>query len=164
MIDKLSLESFLRANGVQPTAKDEDIRSVLLSARWDNNEVDTALMVLRENRLNQETHVDTLHKVFNTDSRLNASEISSLLGIDVAVSDTDVDNINKKYETSNRARLIVGFTLSIMIAFGSIGYVMYQEQSGVFFVKHQRVNAGTLGATTTASTSAPTAKAPKVAQ
>jgi len=157
MIDKHAVEAFLRANGVHPTAKDEEIRSVLLSARWNNNEVDTALMVLRENVLNQETHVDTLHKVFNTDNRLNSAEISALLGIDVAISGSDVNNINKKYSMSNRARTLVGFVLSVMIAFGSIGYIMYKEQSGVFFVKHKKTESPTALSSSTPDTK--TAKA-----
>jgi hypothetical protein len=115
-------------------------------------------MVLRENVLNQETHVDTLHKVFNTDTRLNSAEISALLGIDVAISDSDVNNINKKYAMSNRARTIVGFTLSIMIAFGSIGYIMYKEQSGIFFVKHRKAESAA-----TMASSTPDAKAAKAA-
>ena len=67
MIDKRSIEAFLRVNGIPPTAQDEEIRSVLLSAKWNENEVDTALVVLKENLTNQETHVDTLHKVFNSE-------------------------------------------------------------------------------------------------
>ena len=58
MIEKRSVEAFLKVNGIPATAKDEEIRSVLLSARWNNNEVDTALMVLKENVLSNETHVD----------------------------------------------------------------------------------------------------------
>ena len=43
MIEKRNVEAFLKVNGIPPTAKDEEIRSILLSARWNNNEVDTAL-------------------------------------------------------------------------------------------------------------------------
>jgi hypothetical protein len=132
MIEKRNVEAFLKVNGIPPTAKDEEIRSVLLSARWNNNEVDTALMVLKENTKSNETHVDTLHKVFNSDDRLSSAEISKLLGIDVNLSDNDVTDINKKHQLSQNSTAVITFILSIIIAVSSIGYLMYKEQAGVF--------------------------------
>lgn len=131
MIEKRNIEAFLKVNGIPPTAKDEEIRSVLLSARWNNNEVDTALMVLKENTKNNETHVDTLHKVFNSDDRLSGAEISKLLGIDVNLSDNELD-LNAKHQLSQNTTVIITFALSIVIAVSSIGYLMYKEQAGVF--------------------------------
>ena len=132
MIEKRNLEAFLRVNGIPPTAKDEEIRSVLLSARWNNNEVDTALMVLKENVKNNETHVDTLHKVFNSDDRLSSAEITKLLGIDVNLSDHNLADINKAYQQTLNHSAIITLILSIVIAISSIGYLMYKEQAGVF--------------------------------
>ncbi len=132
MIEKRNIEAFLRINGIPATANDEEIRSVLISARWNQNEVDTALMVLKENTNTKETHVDTLHKVFNSDDRLSASEISTLLGIDVQLAPQDVDNVNVKRARAERAQGLISFALSILIALSSIGYLMYQEKAGVF--------------------------------
>ena len=115
MIEKRNVEAFLKVNGIPPTAKDEEIRSVLLSARWNNNEVDTALMVLKENVKNNETHVDTLHKVFNSDDRLSSAEISKLLGIDVALSDHDVNDLNAKHQMSQNSTAVITFILSILL-------------------------------------------------
>jgi hypothetical protein len=131
MLEKRNIEAFLKVNGIPPTAKDEEIRSVLLSARWNNNEVDTALMVLKENTKSNETHVDTLHKVFNSDDRLSGAEISKLLGIDVNLSDNELD-LNAKHQLSQNTTVIITFALSIVIAVSSIGYLMYKEQAGVF--------------------------------
>lgn len=133
MIEKRNIEAFLRVNGIPATAKDEEIRSVLISARWNNNEVDTALMVLKENTKNQETHVDTLHKVFNTDNRLSSAEISALLGIDVQLSNDDVNDVNKKFRNSETSHRIMAFTLAVVIAVSSVGYLMYKEKAGVFY-------------------------------
>lgn len=135
MIEKRNVEAFLKVNGIPPTAKDEEIRSVLLSARWNNNEVDTALMVLKENVKSNETHVDTLHKVFNTDDRLSSSEISKLLGIDVSLSDREVGDINKKHQLSKNSTAFLTLVLSIIIAVSSIGYLMYKEKAGVFHME-----------------------------
>ncbi len=140
MIEKRNVEAFLKVNGIPPTAKDEEIRSVLLSARWNNNEVDTALMVLKENVKSNETHVDTLHKVFNSDDRLSSSEISKLLGIDVSLSDNDVTDINQRHQLSQNSTALITFILSIIIAVSSIGYLMYKEQAGVFHTADTTTN------------------------
>lgn len=132
MIDKRSIEAFLKVNGIPPTAKDEEIRSVLLSARWNNNEVDTALMVLKENTGSKKTHVDTLHKVFNSDDRLSASEITSLLGIDFTLSDSDVKDLGNVSKNMEKGRSLITFGLSLIIAVSAIFYLMYKEKAGVF--------------------------------
>ncbi len=132
MIEKRNIEAFLKVNGIPATAKDEEIRSVLLSARWNNNEVDTAMLVLRENTVSKESHVDTLHKVFNSDDRLSSAEISTLLGIDVTLSGDDVKNVNKKRSRIENSQAVIAFALSIVIAISSLGYLMYKEKAGVF--------------------------------
>lgn len=133
MIEKRNVEAFLRVNGIPPTAKDEEIRSVLLSARWNNNEVDTALMVLKENVVSNETHVDTLHKVFNSDDRLSSAEITKLLGIEVNLSDHNFTDINHTYQKTLNHSALITLILSILIAVSSIGYLMYKEQVGFFY-------------------------------
>jgi hypothetical protein len=132
MIDKRNIEAFLKVNGIPPTAKDEEIRSVLLSARWNNNEVDTALMVLKENTVSNETHVDTLHKVFNSDDRLSSAEITKLLGIDVHLTELEDVSISRKHQIIENSSALIVFILSLLIAFSSIGYLMYKEKAGVF--------------------------------
>lgn len=132
MIDKRNIEAFLKVNGIPPTAKDEEIRSVLISARWNQNEVDTALMVLRENTKNQKSHVDTLHKIFNSDDRLSSAEISSLLGIDVHLSSEDVGDINTKRKIIENHQALIAFILSLIIAASSLGYLLFAEGAGVF--------------------------------
>ena len=85
MINKESVERYLRANGIEPSAPEEEIKQVLFSAKWHHDDVDTALMVLRENPETHETHVDSFHKIFHPDDRLQPETISALLGIDVQI-------------------------------------------------------------------------------
>ena len=87
MVKKKDIETILKINGVETTAPDEEIRSVLLSARYNKDEVDTAIMVLRENMLTHETRVNGLHKIFRSDEGLKPAEISALLGIEVDIDD-----------------------------------------------------------------------------
>lgn len=133
MIDRKHIEMILRANGVPPTADDEQIRSVLLSAKWNDNEVDTALTVLKENKNSHETHVDTLHKVFHSDDSLSPYEISSLLGIDMDIP-AKQKNQSKVYEgVTVISRSTVVLIASILIAIGSLMYVMYSQKMGPYY-------------------------------
>lgn len=133
MIEKKQVESILKANGIPPTAPDEEIRSILISARWDNNDVDTALMVLKENLDSKATHVDTLHRVFHSDERLTPSDISSLLGVKVSLSDDDIEKVEVKRRKIERAQTMVALTLALSIVLLGLTYLMYVEEAGVFY-------------------------------
>lgn len=132
MIDRKQIETILRANGVAPTADDEQIRSILLSAKWDENKVDTALTVLKENTSSHQTHIDTLHKVFRSDETLSPQEISSLLGIDVKMPTYNQSKANSWKVLSVSESTVILFT-SFFIAFVSIAYVMYSQEIGPFY-------------------------------
>lgn len=90
MLDKASIEKILKINGVEPSSPNEVIRSVLLSARFKEEEIDTALMVLREDTVTTKTRVDGLHKIFRSDEVLKPNEIARLLGISVDVSEAEI--------------------------------------------------------------------------
>lgn len=130
MIKRDQIESILKINGVSPGSPDEQIRSVLLSARYSKDEVDTAIMVLRENTKTNKTRVDGLHKVFRTSESLNSEEISQLLGIEV--------NIDKTFERQARAgssptwQYAVVWLLSVAVAAAGILLYMYLYRVGVF--------------------------------
>jgi len=134
MIEKKRIEDFLRANGVPASAPDEEIRSILLSASFDENEVNTALLILKENTISNETHIDALHKIFRSDNRLKPSEISSLLGISVNLSDNDI-----YYNTADKRRttIINAFFISLFVVvfvFLGLFIMMYVDQVGPFYV------------------------------
>lgn len=140
MIDKNQIENILRANGIAPTAKDEEIRSMLLSAKWTENEVDTALMVLKENTTTNVTHIDTLHKVFHSDQRLSPSEITNLLGITTTLTDRDANEKLDKQNVSHSLNVMIAVILSLLIAVTSVGYVMYKEKAGFFHPGFSEIN------------------------
>jgi len=127
MIEPSYIDKILKINGISPSQPDDIIRSVLLSARYNNDEIDTALMVLRENVENKRIRVEGLHKVFRTDESLEPREISQLLGIDVDIDSYMQDNL----ETSRL--LVTSFisvgVLSVLIAV--IGVLLFMHMSGV---------------------------------
>ena len=137
MIDPRHVESLLRVNGLAKTAPDEEIRSVLLSARFKEDEVETALMVLRENTLTKQTKVDGLHKVFRTDEALKPDEISRLLGIDVDIRETITVEERNKNRNFTFLQFVILWLTSIILAVSSVLFYMYSHQMGVF---HPGVN------------------------
>lgn len=130
MTDKRHIESILKVNGLSPTAPDEEIRSVLLSARFNDDEVDTALMILRENVKTNVTRVDGLHKVFRTDGALKPAEVSRLLGIDVEIDkDVSLRNDPKRFSVFE---LVLLSLVSSLVAVVCLLMYMYSEDIGLF--------------------------------
>lgn len=128
----MHIEHILKLNGLAPTAPDEEIRSVLVSAKWQDEEVETALTVLREKIDSNFSRVDTLHNVFLTDKRLTPEAIHSLLGIDMELSMEEValDREHKKSISFLQIMTIVVY--ATLLAFGSILVVMYVQNFGIF--------------------------------
>ena len=131
MINRKQVENILKINGVTPTSADEEIRSVLLSARYNKDEVDSAIMVLRQNVKTNETRVEGLHKVFRTDIALKPEEVSDLLGVQIDVSEKlAVSNNTRNFSILN---FLVIWIMSVMIAVFGILVLMYQYQIGPFY-------------------------------
>ena len=137
MIDPHHIESLLRINGIEKTAPDEQIRSVLLSARFKEDEVETALMILRENTLTKQTRVDGLHKVFRSDEALRPDEISKLLGIDVDIRQPVPAEEILSNSGLSLLHFVVLWVTSIILAVSSVLFYMYSHEMGVF---HQDSN------------------------
>jgi hypothetical protein len=131
MISKEAVECYLRANDVQPSAPDDEIKEILLRAKWDKRDVDTALTVLRENAETKETHIDTLHRVFHSDERLEAETVSALLGIHVDVSEIEahVQQRNSVVSASIIAVLLTSVSLTIVF----VGVTMWLLKMGPFY-------------------------------
>jgi hypothetical protein len=130
MFQKKDIETILKINGVAPGSPDEEIRSVLLSARYNNDEVDTAIMVLRENIETHQTRVEGLHKIFRTDEGLKPAEISSLLGIEVQIDEVVARNNRNRGFTAGQSVFIT--IIAMLLAFACVVLAMYFYQVGIF--------------------------------
>jgi hypothetical protein len=130
MTDRRHIESILKVNGISPTAPDEEIKSVLMSARFNNDEVDAAMMILRENVKTNETRVDGLHKVFRTDAALQPGEVSRLLGIDIDV----IDEHSRRSDPRRFSflELVLLSLASSLLAIVCLLMYMYSEGIGWF--------------------------------
>jgi hypothetical protein len=138
MLDRANIEKILKLNGVEPTAPDEEIKSVLVSARWHKNDVETALLVLRENKESHATHVDSLHKVFSSDAQLKPQTISALLGIDVTIAKDNL-NLDRKRGTPTVTfgQMIQIFFVSASASLICILASMWYMQMGIFHITLQ---------------------------
>lgn len=131
MIERGQLESILKINGVNTKSPDDQIRSILLSARYSKDEVDMAIMILRENAVTKKTTVDGLHNVFRTNERLTSEQITQLLGIEVSI--TDPVERKRQRERAPVLQYMLLWMLSVAIAlFGILSY-MYVHQFGPFY-------------------------------
>ena len=130
MNNKTEIEKILKLHGLSAGAHDEEIRSVLLSAQYKKDEVDTAIMVLRENTKTKKTRVDGLHKVFRSDMTLSPTEISALLGVDVHL--PDKIEVRKKAAESERRLHALLMLLSFALAALALVAYMYVTEMGLF--------------------------------
>lgn len=130
MIKRDQIEAILKINGVPPGSADEEIRSVLLSARYSKDEADTAIMVLRENTKTNQTRVEGLHKVFRSDEALKPEEISQLLGIEVDITETITSRSRGRDLTT--VHILVIWVLSVLLAIIGVLFFMQMYQVGVF--------------------------------
>lgn len=126
MFDRKQLERILTVNGVSPTEPDEVIRELLISARYNNKEVDLALMVLRENTGTHEQTVDSSHKIFRGDSVLSPGDISKLLGIEV-----NVTNLRNKTPLAPPKITPVQFFICVLIGVGILFGILYINSNAV---------------------------------
>ena len=130
MLQKKDIETILKINGVSSGALDEEIRSVLLSARYNNEDVDTAIMVLRENTKTHQTRVDGIHKIFRSDEGLKPAEISALLGIEVEVNEVAIERNRNREMTYLQTTIVT--VLAVSIALAGVFISMYVYEVGVF--------------------------------
>ena len=132
MIDRRHIEQILRMNGLDHEASDDEIKSLLISARWHHDDVETALVVLREDPKTHQRHLDAVHRVFNTDDRLAPETISALLGIDV-----EVNNVSEVHQKSLQrgyySQLISMVFVSIVLAGIFLVGAMWYLKMGFFY-------------------------------
>ncbi|MEY3784644.1 MAG: hypothetical protein RLZZ230_966 [Candidatus Parcubacteria bacterium] len=130
MMNKKQIEAILRVNGIPASSPDDEIRSILLSARYNNDEVDTALIVLRENSITNDTHVDGLHKIFRSNEGLKPDEIYKLLGVEATQTEVIVER--RREHQISPFQLTVIWLLSLTLAVFGIFTYMYMTDVGIF--------------------------------
>ena len=133
MFKKEHIEKMLRLNGVSLDDPDDVIKSVLISAQWHEDDVEAAVLVLRENKDSHETHTDSLHKVFRSDERFRPETISSLLGIEMDLSSKDIEVRRKRARPALMpSQVLVMTVISLVLSLIFVFAVMWYLETGLF--------------------------------
>lgn len=132
MLQKKQIETILRVNGVDVNSPDDEIKSVLLSASFNDKDVETAIMILRENTVTNTSTVEGLHKVFRTNQKLSSNEISNLLGFSVDIHDIKNESFTLRKNRRAENRLGFIFVLATLMALVGMFLVMYIYKVGLF--------------------------------
>ncbi len=134
MLDRAHIERFLTLNGVSPSAPDEEIKSILISASWDEEDVNAAIMVLRENKQGDQARVDSIHKVFHSDEKLRPELVSSLLGIEMGISSDEIALRRKARAGMTGVEVLRLIGVSITLSLLAILFAMWYFETGLFHV------------------------------
>lgn len=114
MISKESLEKLLRVNGLSPSAPDEQFKELLLQAKWSGEDIETALTVLRENKVTDNSRVSSVHQTFTSGDKLSSSAISNMLGVNVTLPAEDLNR--RTYKGGHTREYVIILVISIMVA------------------------------------------------
>jgi hypothetical protein len=132
-MERSHIEKLLQINGVSPTAPDEEITSILISARWHQDDVKTALTILRENPETHEAHIDTIHDIFRSDSKLRPETISALLGVDVEIDPETLKGQPLSRKIMNEAGIAVNIAVvSLSVSLIFLLCAMWFMHMGIF--------------------------------
>jgi hypothetical protein len=124
------LDTVLRINGLEKTSSESEVSAVLLSSRYTPQEVETALLILKNGDAAISGTQSNLHKVFRSDESLGSQEIALLLGGDLYVN-TRVSAEVKNREITASHLLLVSLA-SLVVAISSMMFYMYTKNTGVF--------------------------------
>lgn len=136
MLNRNHLEHVLKINGLSATAADEEIKSLLLSAHWHEDDVDTALTVLRENKVTHEDRIETKHHIFRSDQPMKPETISALLGIDVDMSSEDIKTIRYNRQHMSLGQMLGIAATATVLSVVCILALMWFYKFGIFHPFH----------------------------
>lgn len=98
MQDRAFINNFLKINGVSADATDDQVKGVLSDARWTDDEIKTALTILRGDVDDSGIVAVTKHDaaLFRPDIDISSRQLSRLLGVDVIVDPSLIHHNHKK--------------------------------------------------------------------
>ncbi len=130
-MQKDKILTLLRINGIADGASDKDIKAVLTDARYTNDEIESALFLLKQKGEEVEIRTDGLQKVFYTDKHLAPSEVSGLLGVNIDVSDVFQPKKILTRELSLQQMVTIIVVASLLGVIG-VAYFMFTNNIGIF--------------------------------
>lgn len=136
MLRKDHIESFLRVNKIPETASDEEIRQALLFARWTEEDIQFALLTLRNKGGDtDEVELTAGHGVLHSDYRPSPQALSSLLGLTVSLNESAILDTHeeKKRTFSSVLTSLLMLILAALVAYGIGNVLMYILGIGPYY-------------------------------
>jgi hypothetical protein len=125
-VDKKLIENILRANGVSMSSGDDEIKSLLFSARWHEDDIDTALFVLRNDANDNKQRIDAVYdEDFRLQDRMRPETISALLGIEVDDYGLDQKEYARGENVGTMGMMGMVFVLSAAIIFSGLVLLLF---------------------------------------
>jgi hypothetical protein len=121
---KEQIENFLKLNGVPIDASAEEIRGALRSARWGEDDIESALETLRGTVKGANAAAVASRQLFHSDAHVEPETLSALLGVSVRTKHKP--ELAKQLDRSKRG---VRTLTTYMLVFGflavGIGFFVY---------------------------------------
>ena len=136
MYTKRHIEKILRINGLSTSASDEEIKSVFLYAKCEDT--DNIIAALRDSGTDQDRDLCGVQRprthcnVLLADERLRPETIKELLGIDVEVNFTEIEDARSRRQSISSLQIIGILGWSVACAGIAIMGIMWYYQIGFF--------------------------------
>ena len=119
MLQKTHIQSILKINGINQDSTEEEVRAVLSSASYTEDEINAAVSMLKSGVEEPSlSKLDGLHKVFRSSDTLKPSEISDLLSIEVGVNELNTTRTSRA--TDLNEPIVFTFATVLISAVGLI--------------------------------------------
>jgi|GEM_PF-6110898 hypothetical protein len=139
MPDRAFINNFLKINGVSADASDVQVGRVLKDAHWTDDEIKTALTILRGDVDDSGIVAVTKHDaaLFRPDIDISSRQLSRLLGVDVIVDPSLIHHSHRKRSKQNFVRnelaiWTIIILLSIILALVIAWLLMFTMKIGPY--------------------------------
>ncbi len=130
MPNLLDIEIMLKIQGLSLASSREAIKSALEQARFSAEDIDKIVDLIQKHNTPTPEKLQGLYKIQRSDCSLNPQEISSLLGIEVRITELEGKIGQKNYHPN--AHHFVTILLTLILALGGLLAAMYHYKAGPF--------------------------------
>lgn len=134
MINKSQTEQILRLNGLTSEATPEEVRTVLVRARWHKDDVEAAIEALHRKPDKVSVEHNPKTSIMNSDHRIAPETLNAVLGIDVELTQIRHKDIaDQNWFLKKQILSLVLITLLGSVLF--LITVMWQLKIGLFEIQ-----------------------------
>lgn len=136
MVDREHIINFLRINNISPSASEDAIEEALRIARWRDEDIRTALLKLNNDTDEKRPMEHNPHNLFFSNVAVAPETLSSLLGIDIAVTHANHfpgDRDSTEYAAYSKMVIVLTILCSVILGVFATLFIMYIYDIGPFY-------------------------------